>query len=86
MRPNIEVMCIVKFQYATSAMLGKSNLLCTWLLAETPLRLEPLLIYGHGMQIHHLQSILRSEKVIGRPCLLPCNWMICISTTTLYMQ
>ena len=34
---------------------GKSNLLCTWLLAETPLRLEPLLIYG--MQMHHLQSI-----------------------------
>ena len=32
---------------------GKSNLL--WLLAETPLRLEPLLIYG--MQMHHLQSI-----------------------------
>ena len=45
---------------------GKSNLL--WLLAETPLRLEPLLIYG--MQIYHLQSILRCEKVIGRPCVL----------------
>ena len=58
---------------------GKSNLL--WLLAETPLILEPLLIYG--MQMHHLQSILRCEKVIGRPCVLPCNWMICI-TTTLY--
>ena len=25
MRPNIEVMCIVKFQYATSAMLALSN-------------------------------------------------------------
>ena len=25
---------------------GKSNLLWTWLLAETPLRLEPLLIHG----------------------------------------
>ena len=56
---------------------GKSNLL--WLLAETPLRLETLLIYG--MQMYHLQSILRCEKVIGRPCVLPCNWMI---TTTLY--
>ena len=54
---------------------GKSNLL--WLLAETPLILEPLLIYG--MQMHHLQSILRCEKVIGRPCVLPCNWMICIN-------
>ena len=53
----------------------KSNLL--WLLAETPLILEPLLIYG--MQMHHLQSILRCEKVIGRPCVLPCNWMICIN-------
>ena len=52
---------------------GKSNVL--WLLAETPLRLEPLLIYG--MQMHHLQSILRREKVIGRPCVLP--WMICIN-------
>ena len=61
---------------------GKSNLL--WLLAETPLILEPLLIYG--MQMHHLQSILRCEKVIGRPCVLPCNWMICINYvyTTLY--
>ena len=48
----------------------KSNLL--WLLAETPLRLEPLSIYG--MQMHHLQSILRREKVIGRPCVLPSNW------------
>ena len=36
-----------------------------------------LLIYG--MQMHHLQSILRCEKVIGRPCVLPCNWMICIN-------
>ena len=54
---------------------GKSNLLL--LLAETPLRLEPLLKYG--MQMHHLQSILRCEKVIGRPCVLPCNWMICIN-------
>ena len=44
---------------------GKSNLL--WLLAETPLILKPLLIYG--MQMHHLQSILRCEKVIGRPCM-----------------
>ena len=43
---------------------GKSNLL--WLLAETPLRLEALLIYG--MQMHHLQSMLRCEIVIGRPC------------------
>ena len=51
----------------------KSNLL--WSLAESPLRLEPLLIYG--MQMHHLQSILRCEKVIGRPCVLP--WMICIN-------
>ena len=42
---------------------GKSNLL--WLLAESPLRLEPLLIYG--MQMHHLQSILWCEKVLGRP-------------------
>ena len=55
---------------------GKSNLL--WLLAKTPLRLEPLLIYG--MQMHHLQSILRCEKVIDRPYVLP--WMIC--TTTLH--
>ena len=54
---------------------GKSNLL--WLLAETPLILKPLLIYG--MQMHHLQSILRCEKVIGRPCVLPCNWIICIN-------
>ena len=45
---------------------GKSNLL--WLLAETPLILEPLLIYG--MQMHHLQSILRCENVIGRSCVL----------------
>ena len=37
---------------------GKSNLL--WLLAETPLRLEPLLIYG--MQMHHLQSIYEGVK------------------------
>ena len=28
MRPNIEVMCIVKFQYATSAMLGLPYDLC----------------------------------------------------------
>ena len=53
---------------------GKSNLL--WLLAETPLRLEPLLIYG--MQMHHLQSILRCESVIGRPCVRS------VSATTLY--
>ena len=58
---------------------GKSNLL--WLLAETPLRLEPLLIYG--MQMHYLQSLLRCEKVIGRPCVLPCNWMICINYCSL---
>ena len=54
---------------------GKPNML--WLLAETPLILEPLLIYG--MQMHHLQSIPGCEKVIGRPCVLPCNWMICIN-------
>ena len=54
---------------------GKSNLL--WLLAENPLRLEPLLIYG--MQMHHFQSILRCEKIIARPCVLACNWMICIN-------
>ena len=54
---------------------GKSNLL--WLLAETPLRPESLLI--HGIQMYHLQSILRGEKVIGRPCVLSCNWMICIN-------
>ena len=51
---------------------GKSNLL--WLLAETPLRLEPLLIYGMQMQ-----SILRCEKVIGRPCTLDDLYQLLLS-------
>ena len=57
---------------------GKSNLLCTWLLAETPFKTGTIVDIWHADASSSLY-ILRCEKVIGRPCVLPCNWMICIN-------
>ena len=46
MRPNIEVMCIVKFQYATSAMLAlpDDHFLVSLLFLDVPITAVPSLL------------------------------------------